>query len=417
MFTIRKKLVPVFAVLSMTLSPQVSFALMAAEEFADPLPDIPDRPLVDEALTSFRQFISVPTIDIVVPTVVELPLDIWISDGDEFLVREVETASYLNHYYKFDKSIEKTESVVSTSPVNNKARYMSDGRVDTYANFTVPETGYGEVTIKIDYEKPITTDRLNLRLAQYVSLPNTIKINYRSLDNSSALEEVVSTRMLNGTSISFPEITARSFEVTFTHSQLLRIAEISLNNKIAQIESTQTLRFLAQPGRSYEIYFDADRPVSVIKKESGNLALNDGVLKLENFPVRNNYYYKPADIDGDGIEDLFDNCVRESNPDQLDMDENGRGDVCDDWDRDGVYNIDDNCVNEPNQRQADIDGDGIGDACDEEESRFTEANPWVPWVGMGGAAFVLLILFVMVAKAPKPESPTETKMPDSENQE
>ena len=103
----------------------------------------------------------------------------------------------------------------------------------------------------------------------------------------------------------------------------------------------------------------------------------------------------------------MDNCVREPNPEQEDIDGNERGDACDDWDRDGYINSKDNCVNDPNRNQRDVDHDGLGDACDEEESRFTEANPWIPWVGMGGAAFVLIILFTLVAKMPKPNTESQ----------
>ena len=39
---------------------------------------------------------------------------------------------------------------------------------------------------------------------------------------------------------------------------------------------------------------------------------------------------KRADTDGDGIIDPLDNCPRSQNPDQLDSNRNGRGDVCDD---------------------------------------------------------------------------------------
>jgi hypothetical protein len=63
-------------------------------------------------------------------------------------------------------------------------------------------------------------------------------------------------------------------------------------------------------------------------------------------------YQTPDDWDDDGIADLDDNCVFDSDPDQSDLDEDGVGDVCD------------NCPNHENGGQADFDGDGIGDSCD-----------------------------------------------------
>lgn len=71
------------------------------------------------------------------------------------------------------------------------------------------------------------------------------------------------------------------------------------------------------------------------------------------------------DSDGDGIDDLLDNCPAVPNADQADADQDGRGDVCeDDRDGDGVVDDDDNCPDTPNTDQADTDGDGIGDACE-----------------------------------------------------
>ena len=63
------------------------------------------------------------------------------------------------------------------------------------------------------------------------------------------------------------------------------------------------------------------------------------------------------DSDGDGTEDVFDNCPAFYNPGQRDADEDGRGNGCD------------NCEFDPNFDQADADHDGLGDACD------SSANP------------------------------------------
>jgi hypothetical protein len=75
------------------------------------------------------------------------------------------------------------------------------------------------------------------------------------------------------------------------------------------------------------------------------------------------------DSDADAILDGADNCVNQENPDQLDTDGDGQGNLCDsDDDGDSVLDGDDNCPEVANPDQADADGDWIGDACDEAET-------------------------------------------------
>jgi len=73
------------------------------------------------------------------------------------------------------------------------------------------------------------------------------------------------------------------------------------------------------------------------------------------------------DADGDGIDDIADNCPMIANVDQADNDNDGLGDVCDDDDdNDGILDVNDNCPWTSNTDQSDIDGDGIGDVCDDD---------------------------------------------------
>jgi len=70
------------------------------------------------------------------------------------------------------------------------------------------------------------------------------------------------------------------------------------------------------------------------------------------------------DSDGDGTGNNGDNCPKTPNPDQADLDADGKGDVCDeDIDGDGANNADDAFPHHPNE-WADSDGDGIGNNSD-----------------------------------------------------
>jgi MYXO-CTERM domain-containing protein len=59
-----------------------------------------------------------------------------------------------------------------------------------------------------------------------------------------------------------------------------------------------------------------------------------------------------VDPDGDGVDEVLDNCDDVANPEQSNSDTDTFGDACD------------NCPGDANETQQDADGDGVGDRCD-----------------------------------------------------
>lgn len=127
---------------------------------------------------------------------------------------------------------------------------------------------------------------------------------------------------------------------------------------------------------SCTLLFPAGTFPTVGKKFIRILGLNETDDAVEDFlvasPKLNISKANPAseeDGDSDGIADDEDNCPDLANDDQLDTDNDGIGDACEDIpnDRDNDHIVDgeDNCPELANGDQLDTDNDGTGDACEE----------------------------------------------------
>ncbi len=103
------------------------------------------------------------------------------------------------------------------------------------------------------------------------------------------------------------------------------------------------------------------------------------------------YYYMP-DFDGDNV-GSSDNCPENYNPDQLDYNNNGLGDACDeDDDSDGVVDVSDSCpkgeTGWTSNEMTDYDGDGCKDLAEEDLDDDSDGIPDVTDacpIGIGGA--------------------------------
>lgn len=348
--------------------------------------------------SAFRSMTEVLPEGLKVPTVVEVPfVSSEFAHRESFLVRDMTVPRWVPSYYKSEFAAVFPVPGSDIPPALGALENLFDNDPRTFAEFGLPDDVNGEVTFTFADERPFTASAIRLDLADAVALPMSVSVT-ADLGLDRPFYEVVRNVKPTGSRVAFPPTAAKAWTITLEYAQPLRLSELRLEY-IPESHQTGGLRFLAVPGHAYRVYFDADRSVDVTLPESGDLWADTGVRFVSWQSASENPLYRPADVDEDGVPDRSDNCVHEKNADQTDIDQNGRGDTCDDFDRDGIMNKTDNCPDDPNYAQTDIDADEKGDACDTEESRFTEAHKWVPWAGMGAAALVLLVLVALTVQS------------------
>lgn len=345
-----------------------------------------------EVVNAFKYFENVlPNISR--PTVLEVSFNTASITMPVFAVYNLTSSEFEPHL--FSVSHLETGSQIETNGTAGSLSAIHDGNLETFKEFPLTnDENRAEITFR--YEKPITASSLSFTLDNYVALPQ--KISVRSVNDGGVESVVLAPIYPTQGRVVFPETMSSVWRVTFDYVQPLRITELNFNELSSGQVTSQGLRFLAQPGGRYEVYFDADRFIQSTKKEAGDLSSNVGVVSIRGSSPVLNPKYIPADSDKDSVPDLTDNCISAPNVDQKDVDGNGRGDACEDYDRDGVQNINDNCPETPNRVQEDTDVDGVGDICDSLDNRVTERMPWLPWAGMGIAVLVILGLFVVTIK-------------------
>lgn len=345
--------------------------------------DVPNDVLTK--LSSFQSYKLLYALDLLVPTVVEMPFETNEDIGFDFAVVNNETQEFLPW---------ALETVSDTIAVSSTDSELVDGNTKTSVEYEVPEEGSGLAELSFSSETAITSNSLNFTFDPYVALPTSIKLTVLEDDGSEKI--LISNTKMGATSLNFPSTTAKEWRVELSYKQFLRINEVELDQSNKTVQ--KSIRFLAQPNATYTVYFNADSAVSIPTPEAGDLSSDKGVKILDSISSGENPNYEKTDSDEDDVANESDNCVNIANPEQSDEDGNGRGNECDDYDRDGKLNVYDNCPNDPNKAQEDTDGDAIGDVCDTEESRLTEQYPWLPWTGLGAAALIIGALFYQTAR-------------------
>lgn len=364
----------------------------------------PGLPVPDTEITrAFREYADVRVpLEMKTTGVVDLLLDGRAFEYRQFLVVDQTTGANIGSQY-----IERTTTI--PTPVTARAeRYFGsvssievpdivDRDFRTSMTFGVPVDGRSETVISFEFARPITASMISVLVPPGVMLPETIRLIAE--DGAAQNVAINTTRIIGNIPSAFPKMTSKRWVMTLVHSQPLSLQEVSFANEDDIRSSKSGLRFVAEPGHTYRVYANPDRYVMLPFSETGNYSNDTDVLFVQGKLIPNPLF-QPSDIDRDLYPDVRDNCPNISNPAQEDLNGNGKGDACEDFDRDGRLNTADNCPNVPNWDQRDTDSDGTGDPCDKEESRPTEKYPWIPWVGMGTAALVILVLFILVARKP-----------------
>lgn len=361
------------------------------------------EPTTTDIIAAYQQYHDVLLPKLVVPTILEVTLPGFPHERNDVAVLNTTTNTFEPSSLRALQTSAPARPRVTSAPAVGNTSLLTDSNTQTFTEFNLESDTVGRAELSFTYDNAITASSITALLDAYVALPTTIEIHAVV---SGREKVVVAASRVSGNTIMFPKTTASSWRIIYTYGQPLRISELRINEDRAISPITYTLRFLAQPGEAYRIYVNPDRFAPPTTGEAARLDSASEITRTSLGNAAQNSSYAIADTDGDSVPDIRDNCVSTPNSDQLDVNQNSRGDVCDDFDHDGVVNASDNCREKPNVAQTDTDGDSLGDACDGEESRMTERYPWLPWVGLGLAALILIALFALALNKPPVFPPT-----------
>lgn len=364
----------------------------------------------DNLISKFQNYIDIKNLPLSQLKVVELKLN-ELKNSIQVILLIDETENKLEPYYLKQISILQ-ETPITIEAYDNQIskeelQKIYDQNYETFVEFPLRDIN-NSITLKILAEQPIESSGLTFYLDKFTKMPDFIEI--KVIENQQE-KIVLAKTVINDNIINFPLTKSSQWLITFFFSQPLRITELILQQNNVIQTTDYFIRFLAKPNHNYKLYYNPEIYISNAWYINPNLNNEKNVYQLviaqEN--IYRNHKFKPNDNDKDGVPDIKDNCVATYNPDQKDLNNNGRGDACDDDDYDGIINAIDNCPLNYNPEQKDNDEDGLGDACDNEESRFTEKYKSLPWIIIAIAFIVIIFLSYKLITARSPSSTKDNR--------
>jgi hypothetical protein len=281
-------------------------------------------------------------------------------DHTGFVLLETTAIPPVVQPYMFVSELQRSvPEVVSPTALDNPKALVDDD-IYTGATYDVLSGSrtlqVAEITLR--YQELFTADELQMVLGKFIAAPVFVEIVADG-------ERIFAQNPGGMPTISFPQTSAKEWVLKMTHIQPLRLMEVQLG--LAQHDALYRqgmLYFHAEPEKQYRLYRELNYPVdSVSDKEVVVVSAETEIYEGELLSVVKNPEYNAPDIDTDGILDFIDNCVRTENRDQIDSNNDGLGDACEDDDNDGLIAARDNCPDIANKNQIDSNNDGVGDAC------------------------------------------------------
>lgn len=372
-------------------------------------------PLPTDPLSVFRTMYNLGPFDITVPTVIKVPID-TIMRSQQLAIQELPSGifPYTDVGYEYlpvpyyVTSDDETLTRIQIQKQNEA--FLSDNNLSTYVQYDIPSEGMHKTTWTLHYNKQVKSKKLWHTFDENVMPPKTVEVSVIRNGDSQIL--VAAKPVTDNRWITFPEALAQDWQLTFSYNQPLRITELGLELSADSTVEQYTLQFHARPGNRYRLFADSVVLTPIPTEEPIVFSRISNSYTMPALPkALPNPYFRPPDLDHDGIDDRIDNCLQLANPDQRDINNNRIGDACEDFDGDGVMNMTDNCPEHPNRLQQDSDSDGIGDQCDPDESRLTERLSWLPWLGIIlGFGIVFGLLAITMKKEQKPHHSTDEEI-------